>query len=296
MMFFKKKQKDDDLRAPSGWGAVLHKTVMAITYPFRKPLWLLLVVLLMAAALFAFPVFYYQVKPAEVHTWYYKKIQNIKKGDFSAVSEKFSALVDKIPAFTPAADKGTDRLVEVEPGYKEVRRQMFKAASGTAPQRVDILAEEADDVVAVAAPRPLKSEEEAQTAQPAPTAPAVEGSVSGSDNRPVIIKKASEEEGSRLRYLDEPVEISGEVTVYNANELEVGGTYLFLYGIYANPQDARGVKGGVFLKDALKGETVTCRILAYTADDVATAECFVEGISINDVLVERGFSDRVSLR
>ncbi len=295
-MFFKKKQKDDDLRTPSGWGALLYKTVMTITYPFRKPLWLLLIILLLMAALFAFPVFCYQVKPAEVHTWYYKKMQNIKKGDFSVISEKFSSLFDKILIFAPAADKGTDQLVEVKPGYKEVRRQMFRVASGAAPQRVDVLAEEADDVVAIAAPRPLKPVEEAPKEQPVSTAPSIVKTVSSSSRRPVIIKKASEEEGGQLHYLDDPVEISGAVTVYNANELEVAGTYLFLYGIYANPRDARGIKGAVFLKDALKGETVTCRILAYTADEVATAECFVDGISINDVLVERGFSDRVSLQ
>lgn len=93
-----------------------------------------------------------------------------------------------------------------------------------------------------------------------------------------------------------PEEISGEVRVYNANEMEVGGTYVFLYGVYSNPRSARGVKAAVFLRDALKGETVKCRILAYTADNVATGECFAGGISINKILVDRGFSDRVTLQ
>ena len=49
--------------------------------------------------------------------------------------------------------------------------------------------------------------------------------------------------------------------------MELGGTYVFLYGVYSNPRSARGVKAAVFLRDALKGETVKCRILAYTADN-----------------------------
>ena len=114
--------------------------------------------------------------------------------------------------------------------------------------------------------------------------------------KPVIVKKVSEAEGDVLRYLDEPEEISGEARVYNANEMEVGGTYVFLYGVYSNPRSARGVKAAVFLRDALKGETVKCRILAYTADNVATGECFAGGISINKILVARGFSDRVTLQ
>lgn len=49
-MFFFKKRKDDELRSPSGLGAVLHKTVMFVTYPFRKPVYLALMLVLVLAA------------------------------------------------------------------------------------------------------------------------------------------------------------------------------------------------------------------------------------------------------
>ncbi len=84
-MFFKKKQKEDNIGSPSQWGAVLHKTVMFVTYPFRKPLYLLLLLVLILAAAYAVPVYYHKVKPLEVHTWYLAKIKNIDKGSFSQV-------------------------------------------------------------------------------------------------------------------------------------------------------------------------------------------------------------------
>lgn len=295
-MFFFKKRKDDELRSPSGWGAALHKTAMFLTYPFRKPLYLLLILVLIIAAAAAVPI-YYGAKPQEVHIWYMEKFREMKNTDLSKVSSKFSQLVNKIPALSSTPDKGTDRLVDVAPSQKEMRRRMFKAASGAKPQRVDILAEEAVDVVAVPqAVREIETEND-NTAEAVAVKqePAAAKTGVAFENKPVIIKKVSAADGNMLRYLDEPKEISGTVKVYNANELEVGGTYLFLYGVYSNPRSARGVKAAVFLRDALREEVVSCRILAYTADDVATGECFAGDVSINKILVDRGFSDRVAL-
>ena len=295
-MFFFKKRKDDELRSPSGWGAALHKTAMFLTYPFRKPLYLLLILVLIIAVAAAVPI-YYGAKPQEVHIWYMEKFREVKNTDLSKVSSKFSQLVNKIPALTSAPDKGTDRLVDVAPSQKEMRRRMFKAASGAKPQRVDVLAEEAVDVVAVPqAVRAVAAEYDnaAETVDIKPEPAAAKTEVAF-ESKPVIIKKVSAADGNVLRYLDEPKEISGTVKVYNANELEVGGTYLFLYGVYSNPRSARGVKAAVFLRDALREEVVSCRILAYTADDIATGECFAGDVSINKILVDRGFSDRVAL-
>ncbi len=297
-MFFKKKQKEDNIGSPSQWGAVLHKAVMFVTYPFRKPLYLLLLLVLILAAAYAVPVYYHKVKPLEVHTWYLEKIKNIDKGSLSQVSDRFSSFLNKIPALAEKPGKGTDRLVEVAPSAKEVRRQIFRAASGSKTQRVDVLAQEADNVVAVTAPAPLLPEETVQRTETT-VLPNVNEHTDGKHSevaeRPVIVKKVSEAEGNVLRYLGTPLEISGPVKIHNANEMEVGGTYLFLYGVYSNPRNARGVKAAVFLKDALKGENIRCKIVAYTKDEVATGECFYEDISINNILVERGYSDRVAL-
>ena len=297
-MFFGKKKKDDDLKNPSGFGAVLHKTVMFLTYPFRKPLGLVLIVLLIVGAVYAVPVFVYKVEPKTVHLWYAEKIKVLQKTDLSQVSDKFSQIMTQIPLLKEGENnKGTDRLAEAAPTQKEIRRQMFKAAAGGAKgHRVDVLAQEADDVVSVEMPKPMAVEEADMIKVTEVTQPVEKKDSNSYEDRPVIVKKISEQDGNLLRYLPEPEKISGNAKVYNANELEVGGTYLFLYGIYSNPKTARGVKAAVFLRDALREEKVVCNILAYTADNVATGECFVEGISINKTLVERGYSDRVALQ
>ena len=299
-MFFSKKKKDDNISKPSGFGAVLHKSVMFLTYPFRKPWGILVILLLLAAAAYIVPIYVYKVPVKEVHTWYWEKIKFLETGDLSevsnTVSNKFSKLLNKIPMLSEEPAKGTDRLVEAAPSQKEIRRQMFKAASaGAKRQKVDVLAEEADNVVAVEMPQPIVVAEENKKEEIRYQQVAEERK-NGFDEKPVIVKKVSMEDGDMLRYLPQPEKISGLVKVYNANELDVGGTYIFLYGIYSSPKTSRGVKAGVFLKEALDGETVNCDILAYTADNVATGECFVEGISINKILVERGYSDRVSLQ
>lgn len=296
-MFFSKKKKDDNISKPSGLGAVLHKSVMFLTYPFRKPWGILVILLLLAAAVYAVPMYVYQVPVKEVHTWYIERIKFFEKRDLNEVSGKFSKLLNKIPMLSEEPAKGTDRLVVAAPTQKEIRRQMFKAASaGSKRQKVDVLAAEADNVVAVEMPEPVTAPDEIEKKEEVRYQQVAEENKNGFDEKPVIVKKVSVEDGNMLRYLPQPQKISGAVKVHNANELEVGGTYLFLYGIYSSPKTSRGVKAAVFLKDALEGETVSCDILAYTADNVATGECFVEGISINKVLVERGYSDRVSLQ
>lgn len=71
--------------------------------------------------------------------------------------------------------------------------------------------------------------------------------------------------------------MEGEAEVKNANELVVGGTYIFLYGIYVDPNLARGAAAKKFLVDKLKGKKVRCNIVAYTYQDVATGLCYVDG-------------------
>lgn len=55
-----------------------------------------------------------------------------------------------------------------------------------------------------------------------------------------------------LIYLDEPKEVIGVTKVYNANEIEVDGTYIFLYGIYVNPETELGLEAKKFLENVVK--------------------------------------------
>lgn len=293
-MLFGKKKNDEKISI-DGFAGVLHKSVMFISYPFRKPLAFVVLLLVLAAAAVAVPVYFYKVQPAEIHIWYKEKAKNLD----TAVTSRFAAEEDN--------RKGVDNLVEMPQSAKEVRRRMFeKAARFSAPQTVDVMSEEASEVVELepqAQPQPQQAqpqkqalpvvaenaapqEKEPAAAMPATTEPAAE-----SDFFP-----PAEPKSSLLSYLEQPEIVTGRAKVYNANELEVNGTYMFLYGIYANPNNAKGVKAAVFLRSLLKGAEVSCRILAYTQDNVATGECFVGEVSINKLLVQNGFSQKVTLQ
>lgn len=45
-----------------------------------------------------------------------------------------------------------------------------------------------------------------------------------------------------LVYLKDPVSVSGKALVQNANEIIVDGTYIFLYGIYVDPNLPKGIE------------------------------------------------------
>ena len=278
-----KKKKDEDLKKIGGVIGFFHRIIMFLTYPFRKPLRFLLFLAVIGAIAYCVPVYYYKVEPKNIQDWY--------QGLFDTVKEQVAL---------PQNLKGTDALVEVEeqPTAKDVRREMFMKASGNSPHTVDVLAKESQDVVDIKDIRRAGEEAEAFKLPVAVVTQPVE-----------VVEPEEEEvdeefdynkhygEYSTLDYLNEPITVSGEAIVHNANEMTVDGNYVFLYGIYANPKDGRGVRGKVYLKNFVQSEIVRCDILAYTKGEaVATAECYVGDVDINRLMVENGFSDRVSAR
>ncbi len=277
-----KKKKDENLKKIGGLVGFFHRIIMFFTYPFRKPLRFLLFLAVVGAIAYCVPVYYYKIEPGNIQEWY--------KSLFDTVKEQVAL---------PQNLKGTDTLVEVtqQPTAKDVRRQMFLKASGNSPQTVDVLAEESQDVVDI---KDIRRAGEDAEAYKLPVAVVTQ---------PVEIVEPEEEvdeefdyskhygEYSNLDYLNEPVIVSGEAVIHNANEMTVDGNYVFLYGIYANPRDGRGVRGKVFLKNFVQSEIVRCEIVAYTKGEaVATAECYVGDVDINQLMVEKGFADRVSAR
>lgn len=270
---------------------LLRKIVRAIIYPFRKPLfWLLLVVLV---GVYFFPVIKYKINYTEVVDWYKSKIYKVKE-------EKTA----------PAVKKGTDQLVYVEtlPEVVNVGRRSFGQSKGTATVKgVDVLKQQSEDVVAfeqnekkvVEAETEKQQKEESfeqnqeQQKQPWFAQKQKKMPLPEEEKEPRKLEVTTGEY-SGLDYLKEPEIVVGEAKVVNVNEITVDGIYVFLYGIYANPRTETGVKGAVFLRSVLKDEKVKCNILAHVAGDgTATAECFVGKESVNQMLVDEGFSKKV---
>lgn len=288
-MALNSKKKEEDIKQISGATGVFHKIVMFITYPFRKPLRCLFFLAALGAIVYFIPVMY-GVKPEKVYDWYVKLVHDVNEQIIIPHTQK---------------EKGTDTLVESNyaTGQREIRRQMFVKASGRAPQKVDVLAEEASEVVNIGDIR--RAEDNAENYDEQPITPekttVEEQSNVVAVQHPVVTEdfdyRRHYGEFDSLNYLNEPVEVRGTAKIHNANELTVNDTYIFLYGIYSNPLNGRGVKAGVFLKNLVKDEEVLCQILAYTKEgQVATAECYVGETDINNLMVKNGFSDKVTAR
>ncbi len=290
-----RRRENNDLTL-RGWSAFFHRLAMFLLFPLRKPLIFFPILLI----LFLAPTFR-GVKPAEVHTWYWGKLKSYANTTFEVVkNETKKALPQNFEFKLPLGGeedteaKGTDKLVDYPVADVNANRKaIFERASGGAFKPVDIhneVEEEPttnDDLLEAEVLTEL-AEEVLQTAAE-DKAPQQEIDEVSPTEQPKIQKKLP------LVYLDEPKEVIGMAKVYNANEVEVDGTYIFLYGIYVNPDTEEGLQAKKFLEETVKNQVVRCSIVAYTLQDVATGMCYVGGENLNQLLVKKSFSKNVAL-
>ena len=100
-----------------------------------------------------------------------------------------------------------------------------------------------------------------------------------------------------LEYLNEPETIIGTATISGANDLYIGDTFVYLYGIYTNPRKYSVMEARDFLEDVTDGEEVECDVVAYSTQTHAkTALCFVNGVLINKQMVAEYLAENVALK
>ena len=285
------KKKEEDINKIPGVAGFVHNVIMFITYPVRKPLRCLAVLAFLGALVYFLPIYMYNVPQEEVYDWY--------MGHFKDVKEQI---------IVPYIQKGTDILVDnrQQPTRESIGRKTF-STSGSSSHRVDILSEEASDVVDIRDIR--RAEEDVEAPRLQLNAPnyndyeeEIENLVSpatvSSEPEESIVEKPVDYsklkgEYQGLDYLDKVVTIEGTAEVHNVNELSVEGIYMFLYGIYSAPRTQNGVRGREFLKNLVKDEKVRCDILAYTQEGkIATSECYIGKVNINKAMVLQGYSKR----
>lgn len=285
-----KRRSNRDYFGPmTGFKGFLHRTAMFLLYPLRKPLIFFPLLIL----LYLIPTFI-GGRPSEVHVWYWNKIKSAYNSAAGVVSDKvnpwFADKEEAVPELGGKAlpERGIDQLVGMR--QKAVRRQMFEKAK-SAPQAVDIL--ENEEVVPVSE---IKRDE-----QPQPAADVVQeyndkiSELSSRNTAPAGSATITVSQKLPLVYLKDPVPVSGKALVQNANEIIVDGTYIFLYGIYVDPNLPKGIEAKKYLEQFVKDKVVRCDIVAYTYQDIATALCYVDDDSINQRLVDEEFSRNVAL-
>ncbi len=285
-----KRRSNRDYFGPmTGFKGFLHRTAMFLLYPLRKPLIFFPLLIL----LYLIPTFI-GARPSEMHVWYWNKIKSAYNSAAGVVSDKvnpwFADKEEAVPELGGKAlpERGIDQLVGMR--QKAVRRQMFEKAK-SAPQAVDIL--ENEEVVPVSE---IKRDE-----QPQPAADVVQeyndkiSELSSRNTAPAGSATITVSQKLPLVYLKDPVPVSGKALVQNANEIIVDGTYIFLYGIYVDPNLPKGIEAKKYLEQFVKDKVVRCDIVAYTYQDIATALCYVDDDSINQRLVDEEFSRNVAL-
>lgn len=281
-----KRRSNRDYFGPmTGFKGCLHRTAMFMLYPLRKPLIFFPLLIL----LYLIPTFI-GARPSEVHVWYWNKIKNAYNSVAGVVSDKVNPWFANKEEAAPELggkvlpERGIDQLVGMR--QKAVRRQMFEKAK-SAPQAVDIL--ENEEVVSVSEVRRegqvgvvQKYNDKISELNNQNMVPAGSETIAVSQKLPLV-------------YLKNPISVSGKALVQNANEIIVDETYIFLYGIYVDPNLLKGIEAKKYLEQFVKDKVVRCDIVAYTYQDIATALCYVEDESINQRLVDEDFSRNVAL-
>lgn len=263
-----------------------------VSYPFRR-VWFWLLVLAVA---FLVPTFT-GVKPAEVHLWYWNKVKNAG----TRVSSRLeNSVIGRTIKESPFAPKGVDKLVEsTDNRSRNLRRRAFEKAEG-APAGVDVMKQSGEPVVVpffvsdVDAGLSVQNRK-ALINERSPAAVIRIAEPEDIQEADILQLDDYRQDVEGLVYLDKPEIVSGKPLIYNANAIDLNGDYIFLYGIYADPAAPEGERAKIFLEREVENRYVTCKIVAYTAEEVATAICYFNGININRFMVDNDLSLNVAL-
>ena len=257
-----RREKEDDYIGPAkGWSKFFHRLFLLVTFPLRKPI-KFVALLFVLTILYIAPTFF-GVKPADLNSWHFSHL----KKSASEVSKKAADMASESVLTNTITTKASTKLEVVDVPAKTSGRKVFERAK-SAPVVVEknVLPEdsrvEASSVAIDSVKQELKGEP---------------------------IKNLD------LSYLSQPRIISGKAVVINANELNVNGVDMFLYGIYVAPGSEKGMKALKYLQNLINESSVSCEVIAYTKQNIATSICKIENININKELVEKGYSKNVAL-
>lgn len=264
-----------------GIGKILHQIVLILTYPFRH-IFKFLAFLFVAGVILASIPMMKGVSYTHIVDWYLLRYHEAKK---EAESNMTVETTPVLPAESEKVFKevAAPKIIRKHPaaensGHNGARRA-FKRAE--APFRRIEVKEKPE--MSVTVEKPSLNEQVIKNQ----ALPKVE---SNNQNRYYRIDKTLP-----LVYEDNPVQIEGRALVFSANDLTVGDTYLYLYGVYTDPQKYDMQKAVQYLEELTNGKTLVCQLVAYTYQNIATGVCFLDGRSVNQNLVDAGFADNIAL-
>lgn len=298
-----------------GMAKWVHRFVMFVTYPFRHFYAFLIMLLIIIAICVTVPLLK-GVSLKEIPTWYAQKIQIVqplKNLQIKSISKKIKAAKFKKEVklkraeYEPkvaSAEKNVELNEEKPEKYRTwniknkpvSQKGEIKAAVLEGQPQEEMIVEiekidlQAPKKVEVETKTIIESEERPDL--PEPVMEIKEESVL-EEIVPELIYQKRDDLG--LTYYQTPKRITGEAIIYGANELYVDDTYLYLYGIYTDPNIHNEARARAYLRRLIANKTVECYIVAETKDEIGTGICFVAGKNINQSMVDAYEADNIAL-
>ena len=297
------KRNKDGIYPLRGWAKFFHRLGRLLLFPLRRPL----LTIFILAVLFLAPTFR-GVKPANVFQWYGEKIEElydkvlvwwgVKQPEVYPGELRYrQAYPDDIvakqaPEYTEQMeDEEAPNILDVLRGTfglkKEEGDQVFE--ENNTEQTSEIITKEtpSEDIEEKESSVTAKITEPEVTLTPEVVVAKTPGEAKIEEIQKTIRipKDASRyaypasKKVYSLEYLDYPHELVGKTKVHNANEIEINGQFVLLYGVYVHPLTVQGGKATAYLKDLIEGKEVTCGVVAYTEQNIATGICYYDDIS-----------------
>lgn len=288
-----------------GW---VHKVVMFITFPFRKFWQIISVLLLLLIVIIAIPMFY-GVAFTDIIDWYKDKlpmsdVADIKDEAKTKIDAGMTSLKQKVKDIIPgdgAASEAQKADKENKPRFVTWNVAEFNRAKYEPKQKSGRKAVTGNDKETFSALKKDASERKAFQENNIATAEnKMDNGNADEDALPEVGDLFSYYrvlKNRDLAYVSEPEVLYGFVDVVGPNNIYINNTYIYLYGIYSDPNVYDEAAAISYVQSLVNGRKVRCDVVAYTVQtQTATALCFVDNILINKAIVEQGYANNVALK
>lgn len=297
---FRHRERDDEIKPSTGLMKWINKFFRFILYPFIHPKAFAVLVVLLAIIVLCVPYFVYNVQFADMPNWYkmqFNKYYNDGKEALLPIKDKAVMKYNKMlrgeaykAANINSKNQNDIEKYDIKPQGK---RDNFIAEFTNDEKVIEIkegvVADNVDDEIKADVNEEIKDGVKEVGQRIADVTPSVDELKSKTQ---VYFKR---DDRLNLTYVAEPEKVTGRFTVINSNEALIGNREVFLYGIYTDTKDNKAQEAGAYMMDNFDGKQADCYIGAYTENNIATAICFVDGVSVNHALVEKGWAQNVSL-
>lgn len=282
----------------------VHRLVMLITFPFRKFWQIVFVLLIILAILIATPMCY-GVKFRDVWDWYKVKFPThefveVKDQAKARVTQKIKSVRRKINDILPTtigkpekAQEDEDEVRFVAWNVAEFNKAKYKPSSSN----VKVVAESNEKTYAELKKDAQKDNDTKVFEVKKTIAETPKNKTNFVTGKRDLSSYYVKLENNTLEYLAEPEILDGTMTIVTPNDVYIQDTFVYLYGVYCDPNVYDTELAKNFLQTLVADENVHCEVIAYTTQTkVATALCFINDTLINKALVENDMANNVALK